>query len=688
MNIIRKQKRDKMVFLWAPFAGLEAVLWFASSWAVSSRIGCKMELYTLFRYYLALFFDWLEIERDLFIPAPENVAHITFFRPDFLPNLPMALSPYWFHRYIEILDSALPWPVYSWFLPLTACVGIVALSIYSYRVHHTSIRDDDKFLSGTRRVTQKQLAAFSRRVDGDGLPLDLSDGSQLILGREALPRHLLVLGATGTGKSQFLLQFLPRMMQNHDGLKCVVVDVKGEFIEFLYRPGIDVIFNPFDSRTAGYNFFRELSIVLDHNIETETEPPEVRMIASALADVASHENDTNKWVFEGVANIFYSAIMYCYIENKRTMRDFINFLRLPEDDIKKAFDALPRAFGSPGSNELVGDSEAKQNVATELRKANTKLSALLEHDGDFSIKEFMSQPGNLYLSRAGANAKNFDAVFKLMLDLFARYVRTGADSKKLKYLMLIDEFGELPALSELSDLIRLSRSKGCSILLANQTIARIREKYGEKGASDILGNINSRLYFKIKEQSEADYISKNIGSARIERTSTSDNTSSGQGLMSGRDGDSESQSIVTEPAFPPEEIMSLPVGHCVPDIVGMDAGADCHVVGLVQLALQDKLRHKNPPFVDYYAELEAQQRAKKATEPEEVAEPSPAPEPLDESAPDPEPETTPSDEKTAEIEPEEAKDPAAAPEESEPEPTPEKPEAEKQREQLENKLFV
>ena len=672
MNIIRKQKRDKMVFFWAPFAALEGLLWLSSSWAVSSRIGCKMEPYTLFRYYLAWFLDWLGVERDCFIPAPENVVLITLFRPDFLPMLPSEVSPYMFCRYLDLLGNGLPWPVYSWFLPLTACMAVVALSIYSYRVHHTSIRDDDKFLSGTRRVTQRQLAAFSRRVGGDGLPLDLSDGSQLVLCREALPRHLLVLGATGTGKSQFLLQFLPRMMKNFDDLKCVVVDVKGEFIDYLYRPGIDVIFNPFDSRTAGYNFFRELSIILDHNIETETEPPEVRMIASALADVASHETDNNKWVFEGVANIFYSAIMHCYINNQRTMRDFINFLRLPEDDIKKAFDGLPRAFGSPGSNELVGDSEAKQNVATELRKANTKLSALLEHDGDFSIKEFMSQPGNLYLSRAGANAKNFDAVFKLMLDLFARYVRTGKDSKQLRYLMLIDEFGELPALSELGDLIRISRSKGCCILLANQTIAKIREKYNEKGAADILGNINSRFYFKIKEQSEAKYVSENIGSARIERTSTSDNTSSGQGLMSGRDGDSESQSIVTEPAFPPEEIMSLPVGHCVPDIVGMDAGADCHVVGLVQFALQDRLKHKNAPFVDYYAELEAQQRAQKEKEPEEAAEVSPAPEPTEVSAPDPEPVTPPAEEISAEIETEEVKDPAAEPDEPEPEPAPEK----------------
>lgn len=666
MNLVRKQKRDKMVYLWAPFAALEAVLWFASNWAVSSRLGCEMEPYTLCRYYLALFLEWLGIEGNWFIPAPETIVHIRLFEAGYLNKLEPVIDPDYFITNIHILEKALPWPVYSWFLPLTACAGGVALSIYSYRVHHTSIRDDDKFLSGTRRVTQRQLAAFSRRVGGDGLPLDLSDGSQLVLGREALPRHLLVLGATGTGKSQLLLQFLPRMMQNHDGLKCVVVDVKGEFIDYFYRPGIDVIFNPFDSRTAGYNFFRELSIVLDHNIETETEPPEVRMIASALADVASHENDSNKWVFEGVANIFYSAIMHCYITNKRTMRDFINFLRLPEDDIKKAFDALPRAFGSPGSNELVGDSEAKQNVVTELRKANTKLSALLEHNGNFSMKEFMSQPGNLYLSRAGANAKNFDAVFKLMLDLFARYVRTGADSKKLKYLMLIDEFGELPALSELGDLIRLSRSKGCCILLANQTIAKIREKYNEKGAADILGNINSRFYFKIKEQSEAKYVSENIGSARIERTSTSDNTSSGQGLMSGRDGDSESQSIVTEPAFAPEEIMSLPVGHCVPDIAGMDAGADCHVVGLIKLALQDK-KHKNEPFVDYYAELEEQQRAQKEKETEEPAEPSPAPEPAGDPAADPEQETTPADEKPTEIEPEKTEEP-------EPEPTPEKPE--------------
>ena len=116
-----------------------------------------------------------------------------------------------------------------------------------------------------------------------------------------------------------------------------------------------------------------------------------------------------------------------------------------------------------------------------MRKATTRFSALLEHDGDFSIKSFMKQPGNLYLSRAGANAKTFDAIFKMILDLFGRYVRTSEDSKKLKYLMLVDEFGELPALGELSDVIRLSRSKGCCILLANQTIVASGRSTATKG---------------------------------------------------------------------------------------------------------------------------------------------------------------------------------------------------------------
>lgn len=113
--------------------------------------------------------------------------------------------------------------------------------------------------------------------------------------------------------------------------------------------------------------------------------------------------------------------------------------------------------------------------------------------------------------------------------------------------------------------------------------------------------------------------------------------------------------------------MSLPVGHCVPDIAGMDAGADCHVVGLVQFALQDRLKHKNAPFVDYYAELEAQQRAQKEKEPEEAAEVSPAPEPTEVSAPDPGQGTALTEEKPGDIEPIKDDEPAEAAEEKQPE---------------------
>lgn len=135
-----------------------------------------------------------------------------------------------------------------------------------------------------------------------------------------------------------------------------------------------------------------------------------------------------------------------------------------------------------------------------------------------------------------------------------------------------------------------------------------------KGLHIFSATLTAEFYFKIKEQSEAKYVSENIGSARVERTATSDNTSAGTGFMNVRDGDSESQQITSEAAFSPEEIMSLPTGYCVPDIAGLDKGKDCHLVGLVQFKLQDKLQHKNEPFADYYKELEVQERKREDDE--------------------------------------------------------------------------
>ena len=67
--------------------------------------------------------------------------------------------------------------------------------------------------------------------------------------------HFLVVGATGSGKSQTFHQILGPVRQSTD--RAVVADVGGEFVSRYFREG-DIVFNPFDARSVAWSPLAEM----------------------------------------------------------------------------------------------------------------------------------------------------------------------------------------------------------------------------------------------------------------------------------------------------------------------------------------------------------------------------------------------------------------------------------------------
>jgi Cdc6-like AAA superfamily ATPase len=64
-------------------------------------------------------------------------------------------------------------------------------------------------------------------------------------------QHILITGATGTGKTNMLNELLPQIRSNNE--KAIIVDMTGSYVNKFYDPSNgDIILNPFDSRTFNW----------------------------------------------------------------------------------------------------------------------------------------------------------------------------------------------------------------------------------------------------------------------------------------------------------------------------------------------------------------------------------------------------------------------------------------------------
>ena len=65
--------------------------------------------------------------------------------------------------------------------------------------------------------------------------------------KDSETKGTLITGSNGSGKINYLHEILPQIRKRKQ--PAMVIDLEGEMISRYYRPGYDIIINPFDERT-------------------------------------------------------------------------------------------------------------------------------------------------------------------------------------------------------------------------------------------------------------------------------------------------------------------------------------------------------------------------------------------------------------------------------------------------------
>jgi type IV secretory pathway TraG/TraD family ATPase VirD4 len=565
-----KQNFSKYFFL--PFMGLMVSYFLIFSYLNVHFWGhAPLEIDTVLKYTVSVVANKTDTDLPfVFEPPEEYRGYFTaILHQLYGQDLEAHWQPKLFYNFFlpEVFPRGYAYTFFPYFLIISLGFSVWVLAHFSGRENHEKKFKKDKYIRGTQKVTAQDFCRKSHKINDPGITIRTNNGGNLLLSAAKEKEHFLILGSTGTGKSTLLIAMVSQFIGRSQRL--IFVDRKGEFYS-RFGTSQDILFNPFDARSVHWNIFNEINFEANEAGELAKIPPDLQVIADLLFGVNDPQKTKNKYWYTSGAAVFCSAVCHLALVGTTTTSALTEFLTSPPAKIIKAFLALPKSLQvGLGALGLKPDAELVGSIMSVVTECAHQLACFVDADGPWSVREWVNSnaPGNLYISTAGKNDTSFNSIVTLLLDLCGREIKEFPDAsgQETRLTCIIDELGALPPLATLTFLLTQSRSKGISVIIANQTFEKLRSVYGDHEARNIVACAKTRFFFQLPEATDARYISETLGRAEVERTTKNRNESSGSFLSAGQNrlGETISHSITLDDAFLPADIASLQTGQAI-----------------------------------------------------------------------------------------------------------------------------
>lgn len=363
------------------------------------------------------------------------------------------------------------------------------------------------------------------------------EASAITLGGVPLTRkqevvHTLLAGSTGTGKTTAIEEMLTGIMARQD--RCIILDPNGHYLSRFHREG-DVILNPFDRRSPGWNPFNEVR-----------KPYDFDKIARSI--VPNGHGPDAAWHF--YSQVLIAEVMRALIaRGEGNTAALIHALSvLPSEELKGMVAGTPAVglFDKDSAKALA----STRFVVSSYLKPYQYLSA-----GDFSLRNWLeSGGGNLYITWREDMTTTLAPLMAAWVDvLCTATLSLPADPDRRIWLMM-DELASLGKVSSLEDALTKGRKHGLCCVAGLQSTAQLDRLYGRESAVVLRSCFRNLCAFAIAkiDVETADIISRALGEREVDRATKTEGRSSS--------GSSESVSVqrVRERVVLANELNELP----------------------------------------------------------------------------------------------------------------------------------
>lgn len=351
---------------------------------------------------------------------------------------------------------------------------------------------------------------------------------------DILSKHTLLIGATGTGKTNIFYYFidqLKRQMSANDVM--IVFDTKGDFENKFFSQGDIILGNSAKYRniTEKWNIYKELVVdgIDDNNVQMNINEITYSLFKDAI-------EKTNQQFFPSAARDLLASIILAHIKagkndidfrklafNNKALKSYLD--KISPQKIIKLLSISPELssvlsyIGDGTSNQALGVIAEMQNVVRKV------FMGTFAKDGRFSVREFVRKKGarTLFIEYDMSMGDTLTPIYRLLFDLALKEAMGRSKSEGNVYL-ICDEFKLLPNLQHIEDGVNFGRSLGVKIFAGVQSIEQLYEIYGESKGKNIAAGFSSVFAFKANDSSTRDFISELYGKNMIlEQYKTSNN---------------------------------------------------------------------------------------------------------------------------------------------------------------------
>ncbi len=388
------------------------------------------------------------------------------------------------------------------------------------------IATQDRHLSGRRHLRGK--AALKAWVEVEGAD---ADGLRI---HESLPpftksretRHLYVFGASGMGKTQFILPLMRAARRRGD--RMIVFDFKGDFTPDFPSHAVahkgqrveveDAIFAPWDRRSMPW------AVAQDVDSLAAAREFAARMIPEAQGGSPFWSNAARQVLIASLVELQAEA------PEKWGFADLAKKLIRPIDELAEA-----ARIHFPEALKALSDGQQNVTSAGVLGNMMSYLSVIFDlsrawpNPGVFSIRDWLTEKNKGTKSVILQHSGKFDSLAKAFngaVIALARQLISSPDlfpdSSTRRLWFFLDEFPELGKVEAIFSLTAIGRSKGVRVVLGMQDISQLKDIYGEHKTNSAISMVGTHVITRVSPGDTADFISeKLLGKRNFERLDVS-----------------------------------------------------------------------------------------------------------------------------------------------------------------------
>lgn len=418
---------------------------------------------------------------------------------------------------------------------------------------------------------------IGHKLSSGGIPVTYLDGTYYYADDFD---HSLIIGSTGSGKS--LCEIFPLIFNlGYAGESMVINDTKGELYsltaDFLKNKGYEIkIINLRDAFSSD----KWNPLHLPYKYYKNKKIDEAGDLIENLSHSLTKNLSSKDMYWEKSTNAVLSALCYALLEDARTEKEvhlysIYNLLVEHgskyigrENSLDKYFQQKPQ--GSLAKLSYATGSFAKGDtratlfsvLATVIKMFSDTGIANLTSSTDFELEDIGKKKTAVYLIIPDEKESRHELASLFVDQCYQALVNEAQlceDGKlPIRTNFILDEFGNMPSISSISNKITVSRSRNIRFTIVIQNFKQLEEKYKES-AETIKSNCTNWIYLLTSDNKTAKDISERLGKYTISSSRTSTSTR----LQQVDFNISNDKSLMGRELLTAEELMRLKFGEAV-----------------------------------------------------------------------------------------------------------------------------